>query len=269
MKLNVSEMSLEELKNKKKKMIGFDYENPESCMEAVKQNGYAVKYVHTQTQELCMEAIKQNGYVLRYVRNQTQELCMEAVKQNGCALQYVHNQTPEICMEAVKQNGYALQYIHNQTQELCMEAVKQNGCALRYVINQTPEICLAALRYNGDDENRLLIIRDLSILKSHPNDNVKETPDANANIEEYKSVFISAKEARERTDKNVGIINDISTIYGLITKAIQESKYSIELRNCILQNETIEFLENQGYSVTRLHPSYNFYDYKISWEYAH
>ena len=39
MKLNVNEMSLEELKNKKMKMIGFDYENPEICMEAVKQNG--------------------------------------------------------------------------------------------------------------------------------------------------------------------------------------------------------------------------------------
>ena len=36
-----------------------------------------------------MEAVKQNGYALQYVQTQTEAICMEAVKQNGCALQYV------------------------------------------------------------------------------------------------------------------------------------------------------------------------------------
>ena len=36
-----------------------------------------------------LEAVKQNGYALRYVKDQTPEVCVEAVKRNGYALQYV------------------------------------------------------------------------------------------------------------------------------------------------------------------------------------
>ena len=38
-----------------------------------------------------IEAVKQDGYALRYVadQNQTPEVCLEAVKQNGHSLQYV------------------------------------------------------------------------------------------------------------------------------------------------------------------------------------
>jgi hypothetical protein len=59
----------------------------------------------------CLEAVKQNGYALRYVKEQTLEICLEAVKQDGDALQYVKEQTLEICLEAVKQDGCALQYV--------------------------------------------------------------------------------------------------------------------------------------------------------------
>ena len=37
----------------------------------------------------CLEAVKQDGHALRYVKEQTNEICLEAVKQNGRALQYV------------------------------------------------------------------------------------------------------------------------------------------------------------------------------------
>ena len=46
-----------------------------------------------QTPEICLEAVKQNGYALQYVKEQTLEICLEAVKQNGYALQYVKEQT--------------------------------------------------------------------------------------------------------------------------------------------------------------------------------
>ena len=37
----------------------------------------------------CLEAVKQNCYALQYVKDQTPEICLGAVKQNGQALQYV------------------------------------------------------------------------------------------------------------------------------------------------------------------------------------
>jgi hypothetical protein len=36
-----------------------------------------------------MEAVKQNGLALRYVKDQTPEICMEAVKQNIEAYKYI------------------------------------------------------------------------------------------------------------------------------------------------------------------------------------
>ena len=56
-----------------------------------------LQYIENQTEEMCLEAVKQNGYALEYVENQTEEICFEAVKQNGRALQFVKNQTENIC----------------------------------------------------------------------------------------------------------------------------------------------------------------------------
>ena len=96
-------------------------------------------------EESCLQIIKQDGWALQYVKKQTPEICLEAVKQNGFALEYVENQTSEICLEAVKTSGYALAYVKNQTPEICLEAVRQDGDALYYVEKQTPEICRAAI----------------------------------------------------------------------------------------------------------------------------
>ena len=65
-------------------------------------------------EKYCIEKVKKNGYALRYVKNQTDEICIEAVKQNGDALRYVKKQNDEICLEAVKENGYALNYVNDK-----------------------------------------------------------------------------------------------------------------------------------------------------------
>ena len=41
----------------------------------------------------CLEAVKEDGYSLRYVNEQTDAICLEAVKQNGDSLQYVKKQS--------------------------------------------------------------------------------------------------------------------------------------------------------------------------------
>ena len=61
--------TLTELKRKKKEIIGFDYENYEECLAAVKQNGYTLQYVKEQTEEICLAAVKRNGYALQYVKD--------------------------------------------------------------------------------------------------------------------------------------------------------------------------------------------------------
>ena len=55
------------------------------------------KLLKKQTDEICLEAVKQNGYALIYVENQTDEIFLEAVRQDENALQYVATQTEKIC----------------------------------------------------------------------------------------------------------------------------------------------------------------------------
>ncbi len=81
-----------------------DWNDPEYCLEAVKQDGYNIEYVINQTPEICLEAVKQDGYNIEHVINQTPEICLEAVKQDGYALEYVKEQTPLIIHYLKKYN---------------------------------------------------------------------------------------------------------------------------------------------------------------------
>lgn len=83
----------------------------QSCLEAVEQNDYALKYVKDETEDFCLEAVKKNSYALRYMKNQTEEICLEAVRQDGRVLHFVKDQTEAICLEAIKQNSLASQYV--------------------------------------------------------------------------------------------------------------------------------------------------------------
>ena len=46
----------------------------------------SIRICKEQSLEICMEAVKQNGFAFRYVKDQTPEICIEAVKQNVVAL---------------------------------------------------------------------------------------------------------------------------------------------------------------------------------------
>jgi len=123
-------------------------QTPKICLEACKENGNALEYVKEQTPEICLEAVKENGLVLQFVKEQNSDICLEAVRQNGLALEYVKEQTEEICLTACRNNGKALQFVKEQTEEICLEAVRQSGFALEYVRNQTEEICQEAVMQN-------------------------------------------------------------------------------------------------------------------------
>ena len=152
---------IEDLRKNRNVIIGFDPENYEECLKAVKHDAIKLKYVSNQTPELCMEAIKRFGRALQFVKEQTPEICQEAIKNNPHALQYVRVQTSKFCMEAVKRDGLTLQYVRDQTPEICLEAVKENGYALKFVIEQTPEICQEAIR---SEPFALKYVKDLSMI---------------------------------------------------------------------------------------------------------
>ena len=67
--MNIMNMNYEELVTKRNNIIGFNPDNINECLEAVKQNGFALQYVKEQTPEICLEAVKQNELALRYVKD--------------------------------------------------------------------------------------------------------------------------------------------------------------------------------------------------------
>jgi ribosomal protein L24E len=58
-----------------------------------------------------LAAVKQDGYALRFVSEQTEEICLAAVQKDGYALQFVSEQTEKICLAAVHENGNALEFV--------------------------------------------------------------------------------------------------------------------------------------------------------------
>ena len=73
-----------------------------------------VEYLGIMDKKVAMKAVKQNGYALKFVHTQTEAICLAAVKQNGCALQFVHNQTEDICLAAVERDNYILQLVRDK-----------------------------------------------------------------------------------------------------------------------------------------------------------
>ena len=60
-------MKLSDFKNDYEKLITKKNLRGKEALEAVKQNGYALRYVADQTEAICLEAVKQDGHALQYV----------------------------------------------------------------------------------------------------------------------------------------------------------------------------------------------------------
>ena len=107
--------------------------DPNRCMQTVKETPWTIKYARKQTPELCMAAVQNDGMALEYVREQTPELCMAAIQDNFRAIRFVKEQTPELCMAAVNESAKALQYIEHQTPEMFIAAMKHDSRAVNYI----------------------------------------------------------------------------------------------------------------------------------------
>ena len=123
------------------KVNKYEYVNNELIVDQInvendkeKAEAWIIEFVKTdEFLEICLEAVRNNGLALRYVMEQTEAICLEAVRNNGWALRYVKEQNEAICMAAVRNNGGALMYVKEQNEAICLEAVRKNGFALEYV----------------------------------------------------------------------------------------------------------------------------------------
>jgi len=84
-----------------------------------------------------LEAVKQNGYNIRYIRNPDKDVQLAAVEQNGINIRFIHNPDKDAQLAAVKQDGYNIVYCSELFPELlaaylsskeCPEELKQEIC---------------------------------------------------------------------------------------------------------------------------------------------
>jgi len=121
----------------------FNHERGENALWFCLKNGGNIPEIFTE--EVCLQAVKQNGYAIKYLTDEqrTTEVCLAAVKQNGCAIQYLINtqRTPEVCLAAVEQEGYAIQYLTDKqrTPEVCLAAVNQYSDSIEYLTDEQRE----------------------------------------------------------------------------------------------------------------------------------
>lgn len=87
-------------------------------LAAVKKDWLALAHIKNPSEEMCIEACRQNGWALEIVGEQTEAICMAAVQQNGEAIQYVRQQTDAIALAAVQNTHLAIKHVENLTPEI-------------------------------------------------------------------------------------------------------------------------------------------------------
>ena len=110
-------------------------QNFEICKEAVQQNGLAFQYVcdHIgKSNVIRTSAVRQNGWALKYMLEPSKLVCDSAVEQNGLAISIVplSFKTEYMLLKAVKQNWLAIKHMKDPSWIVCTEAIFQHPLAI-------------------------------------------------------------------------------------------------------------------------------------------
>lgn len=246
------------------KYVDSKYRNKMIELIAVRQNGLALQYIdaYEQSENICLEAVRQNGLALKYVKDQKFEICKEAIRENWLAFHMVLDKNYDVCLEAVKQNGFLLQYIKNQDKRICEEAVNQNPQALEFVLSQDEDICRKALYKSGiclqyvenkTPELCLLAIQQNTLaIKYIP----IEILDKGLDLKDYvfiysnKHVIVnSIKEVRNLRQIYVQPNEDGYLIINALSQSNYPTSFVLQKDNIYVDDDTIDILSQQGHFV--------------------
>lgn len=74
------------------------------------------------TEAMQLEAVLQDGHAIRYIQNPSETLQIIAVQQTGYAINCIQNPSEKVQLAAVRQTSYALQYIQNPSEAIQLAA---------------------------------------------------------------------------------------------------------------------------------------------------
>jgi hypothetical protein len=128
------------------------YDDEERCMLAVRQDGWAIRFINDPSEAVQLEAVRQNGYAIKYIKDPSETVKLEAVSRDGWAIRFIKDPSERVQLEAARQNGWVIQFIQfikDPSEEFQLEAVRQNGNAIKFIKDPSEEIQLEAVRQNG------------------------------------------------------------------------------------------------------------------------
>ncbi len=120
------------------------------CETAVKQNGYAVKYVPEMmlNDDLLEIAVKTNPKIISEMRHPSSKLIKEAIKADKNVFYLIPEASEADKLFAVRRNPAIINSIKDASYELVKTAVELNPLLIRNFQNQYPDLRVFAIEHN-------------------------------------------------------------------------------------------------------------------------
>lgn len=86
-----------------------------------------MKLFKYETEKEQLEAVKEDGYNIRYINNPSEKVQLAAVKQNAEVISYIHNPSEEVQLSVIKKDPLTIQYIHNPSEKVIKYLIVHNA----------------------------------------------------------------------------------------------------------------------------------------------
>ncbi len=167
---------------------------------------HGIEYINENiilSDDILLEAVKHNGYEIRFINNPTEKICLEAVNNKAIAIKYIDNPSERVQIESIKKDHLSLYYLFEKgiipSEYVQMEAIINNEYSFNYLIGKgiklSKRIQLEAInrsfKIDADFESLIPFLKDMS---SKPNDIIFELLfDYIINYEKEYDTFFSNK----------------------------------------------------------------------------
>lgn len=135
-------LQVEVVKQDWRYISNFEYPCEEACIEAVKQEAYAINFIKNPSELVqIIAAEKAEGWEIpKWVSNLCEDAALIAVTSEPHALAWMENKTHRVMLRAVSLNGWAIQHIDDPSEELQTKAVQSVLSSILVIDNARPAV---------------------------------------------------------------------------------------------------------------------------------
>ena len=141
-----------------KEVIGFNPEDYEESLRAVRKYPFNIEYIHVNNDKIKEEAINRDAWVMWFIRNPSLELQKIAIEKSNFSIEVIAR-CPNLkdLTEWIKEEGGVenieeriIKYIefNPENEEESLEAIKKDSWNIKYISNPSIKIKEKVIKYN-------------------------------------------------------------------------------------------------------------------------